>query len=90
MSRHDPEFQQSLDLLSDSLNGFLRDNWDFNARRAAIGSEQGWRPDLWNRLSDELGLMAAAENEAHGGLGLGLAAQGRIAEVMGEHLALTP
>ncbi len=90
MSRHDPEFQQSLDLLSDSLSAYLRDNWDFNARRAAIESQAGWLPKLWQDLAAELGLLAAAEIEEYGGLGLGLTAQGRIAEILGENLALTP
>lgn len=90
MLRHDPEFQQSLDLLSDSLSAYLRDNWDFNARRAAIETDAGWQPQVWQDIASELGLLAAAESEEHGGLGLGLAAQGRIAEVLGENLALTP
>ena len=90
MSRLDPDHQQALDLLSDSLSAFLRDNWDFNSRRAAIDSNAGWNPDLWNALSSDLGLLLAAESEDHGGLGLGLAAQGRIARVLGQHLALTP
>lgn len=90
MSRHDPEFQQSLDLLSDSLSAYLRDNWDFNTRRTAIASESGWSPDIWHNLAQELGLLAAAENEEAGGMGLGLAAQGRIAEVLGQNLTLTP
>ena len=90
MSRLDPDHQQALDLLSDSLSAFLRDNWDFSTRRAAIHSDTGWAPSVWTALSAELGLLLAAESEDHGGLGLGLAAQGRIARVLGQNLALTP
>lgn len=90
MSRLDPDHLEALDLLSDSLSAFLSDNWDFNARRAAIKSEAGWSPAIWDALSQELGLLTAAEDEAVGGMGLGLAAQGRIARVLGQHLALTP
>lgn len=90
MSRLDPDHQQALELLSDSLSSYLRDNWDFNARRAAIESEAGWQPAIWQTLSQDLGLLLAAESEEHGGLGLGLPAQGRIARVLGQHLALTP
>lgn len=90
MSRHDPQFQESLDLLSDSLSAYLRDNWNFNARRTAMASDTAWSPAIWNGLTNELGLLAAAECESLGGLGLGLAAQGAIAEVLGQNLALTP
>ena len=90
MSRLDPEFQQSLDMLSDSLSAFLRDNWDFNARREAIKSSSGWSASLWSSLCSELGLLGAAEDETLGGMGLGLASQGQIARVLGQNLTLTP
>ncbi|WP_297799923.1 acyl-CoA dehydrogenase family protein [uncultured Brevundimonas sp.] len=90
MSRHDPDQVEALDMLADSLSAYLSDNWSFEARRRAIAGETGWDASIWNALASELGLLAAAEAEEHGGMGLGLAAHIRIGEQLGQHLALTP
>ena len=44
-------------LLQDSLARLLADHYDFEARREAIASPDGWSRTLWRRFAD-MGLLA--------------------------------
>jgi alkylation response protein AidB-like acyl-CoA dehydrogenase len=77
-------------LLKDSLAAFLRDRYDYDARRAAVTSPGGWRPEIWTAFAQELGLLGAAFPEALGGFGGGAVESGLVMEAFGEHLVVEP
>jgi alkylation response protein AidB-like acyl-CoA dehydrogenase len=63
------EEQQQLRSGLDRLFGQVN---DLAARTATVRGEPGWRPDLWQRLAEELGLLGIGLPEAVGGYGDGL------------------
>ncbi len=67
----DFSFTDEQALLRDSLARFLADRYDFDTRKAILLSEPGWRADLWRAFAEELGILGAPFDEAHGGLGGG-------------------
>ena len=86
----DFSFSEEQSLLRDSLNGYLADRYDFDARKAAQNSADGWRPDVWKAFAEELGILGAPLPEALGGLGGGGVDSMIVMEAMGEHLVLEP
>ncbi|HZA96985.1 MAG TPA: acyl-CoA dehydrogenase family protein [Burkholderiaceae bacterium] len=64
------DFQHSEDrrMLADTLDRFLRDKYNFDARQRIAQSTAGFSRDMWQRLA-ELGALAALFDEAHGGMG---------------------
>lgn len=77
-------------LLRDSLSAFLRDRYDYDARRAAVASEAGWRPEIWRGLAEDLGILGAAFPESLGGFGGGAVESQLVMEAFGEHLVVEP
>lgn len=75
--------------LRDSLQAFLRDQYPLAARTAACHT-LGWRPEIWQRLGTELGILGAAFDEAQGGSGGGPVEHMVIQQALGEALALEP
>jgi acyl-CoA dehydrogenase len=83
----------------DEQRRMLRDSaHDFLAGRAPVahlrqlrdaGDAKGYSPELW-RAFGEQGYSATLVPEAHGGLGLGVAEAGLLAEQIGHTLAPTP
>ena len=67
----DFSFTDEQTLLRDSLARFLADRYDFETRKTILSSEAGWRADLWRAFAEELGILGAPFDEAHGGLGGG-------------------
>ncbi|MFM2370316.1 MAG: hypothetical protein RIS85_38, partial [Pseudomonadota bacterium] len=55
------------EMLRNSLSAYLRGNYDTGSRNAAIRSGQGWRPDVWRALSQDLGLLGVAFPGSLGG-----------------------
>ena len=55
-------------LLIDSVERFVKDDYDFDTRRAIVKSEAGFRRDLWQQFG-ELGWLAVPFSEEDGGLG---------------------
>ncbi len=52
----------------DSLQRFVRKDYDFDRRRAIIASDAGWSREVWQQLA-EMGVMALAIPEAYEGFG---------------------
>ncbi len=65
----DFSFTEEQGLLRDSVAAYLADNYDFDKRRAAVASAEGWRPAVWKAFANDLGILGAAFSEDHGGLG---------------------
>jgi hypothetical protein len=43
----DFSFTEEQTLLRDTVAAYLGDHYDFDARRAAVKSTSGWRPEVW-------------------------------------------
>ena len=54
-------------MLGDTVQRFLAEHYDFEARCRILRSEEGWSRAMWSRLA-ELGLLALQVPEEHGGI----------------------
>ncbi len=64
----DFSFTEEQTLLRNSVQRFIQDKYDIEARRKIINSEEGMSRDNWNAFA-ELGLLMAPFPEEYGGLG---------------------
>lgn len=84
------DFTEEQTLLRSTLQAFLRDHYAFDARRAAIESEAGWRRDVWRALADDLGLLSVTLPERAGGFGGGAVETMIVMEELGSALFIEP
>lgn len=85
----DIEFTEEQELLRNSVQRLLGNEYAFDQRRAIATSEAGWSRRHW-RLFAELGLLAAPFGEVAGGLGGGVLSTMIIMSEFGRHLMLEP
>ena len=64
----DIQYTEEQELLRSSVQRLLRDQYDFDARRKIVASEEGFSRKRWEAFA-ELGLLAAPFSEEVGGLG---------------------
>jgi hypothetical protein len=85
----DIQFTEEQELLRSSIQKLLRDQYDFEARRKIVATEEGWSRKHWSAFA-ELGLLAAPFSEASGGLGGGPLATMIVMQEFGRHLVVEP
>jgi alkylation response protein AidB-like acyl-CoA dehydrogenase len=85
----DIQFTEEQELLRSSVQRLLRDQYDFDARRKIVASEEGWSRQRWQAFA-ELGLLAAPFSEDAGGLGGGPLSTMIIMLEFGRHLVVEP
>ena len=85
----DIQFTEEQELLRSSVQRLLRDQYDFDARRKIVASEEGVSRKQWADLA-ELGLFAAPFSEDVGGLGGGPLSTMIIMQEFGRHLVVEP
>jgi alkylation response protein AidB-like acyl-CoA dehydrogenase len=85
----DIQFTEEQELLRSSVQRLLRDQYDFDARRKIVASEEGWSRQRWQAIA-ELGLLAAPFSEDAGGLGGGPLSTMIIMQEFGRHLVVEP
>lgn len=85
----DFNFSDEQQLLSDTVQRFVRDTYSFEARREILKSDGGWSRDTWKALAD-LGLTALNVPEEHGGLGNGPVETMLVMNALGEGLVVEP
>ncbi len=85
----DFSFTEEQNLLRNSVQKFVQNDYGFDARRAIIKSETGWKKENWATFA-ELGLLAAPFSEDHGGLGGGPIETMIIMEEFGRGLVVEP
>jgi alkylation response protein AidB-like acyl-CoA dehydrogenase len=85
----DIQFTEEQELLRNSVQRLLREQYDFEARRKIVATEGGWSREQWNRFA-ELGLLAAPLPEEFGGLGQGALATMIIMQEFGRNLVVEP
>ncbi|HEY2049423.1 MAG TPA: acyl-CoA dehydrogenase family protein [Caulobacteraceae bacterium] len=86
----DFSFTEEQGLLRDSVAAYLTDHYDFDKRRAAIKSGDGWRPEVWKAFAQDLGILGAAFPEDVGGLGGGPIETMVVMEEFGRALVVEP
>jgi alkylation response protein AidB-like acyl-CoA dehydrogenase len=64
----DFSFTDEQQMLQDSVQKFVRENYDFDSRREILDSEKGFSEDYWN-LFAELGWLTVPFSEEDGGFG---------------------
>jgi len=85
----DIQFTEEQELLRSSVQRLLRDQYDFDARRKIVASEEGFSRKQWKAFA-ELGLFAAPFSEDVGGLGGGSLSTMIIMQEFGRHLVVEP
>ena len=85
----DIQFTEEQELLRSSVQRLLRDQYDFDARRKIVASEEGFSRRQWAAFA-ELGLFAAPFAEDVGGLGGGPLSTMIIMQEFGRHLVVEP
>ncbi len=85
----DIQFTEEQELLRNSVQRLLRDQYDFEARRKIVATEGGWSRTQWDRFA-ELGLLAAPLPEEFGGLGRRSLAAMIIMQEFGRNLVVEP
>src|SRR6201987_1986391 len=77
------------ELVRSSVQRLLRDQYDFDARRKIVTSEDGFSCKQWEAFA-ELGLLAAPFSEEVGGFGGGPLSTMIIMQEFGRHLVVEP
>jgi alkylation response protein AidB-like acyl-CoA dehydrogenase len=72
------------------VSRFLQDKSQSSAVRELMVSEEGYDREVWQQLSQEIGLVGTHIPEAYGGFGFGPVELGIVAEEMGRHLYCGP
>ena len=85
----DIQFTEEQELLRSSVQRLLRDQYDFDACRKIVASEEGLSRKQWQAFA-ELGLLAAPFSEGVGGLGGGPLSTMIIMQEFGRHLVIEP
>ena len=85
----DFNFTEEQDMVRDGLSRMVREQYDWETRRAAIASEAGWRPEIWAQLA-ELGILGMPFSEADGGFGGGAVDAMIVMEEFGQGLVVEP
>lgn len=85
----DFNFTEEQQLLADTVQRFVRENYTFEKRREILQSKDGWSRDIWNELAS-LGLTALNVPEAHGGLNAGPVDTMLVMNALGEGLLVEP
>jgi len=85
----DIQFTEEQELLRSSVQRLLRDQYDFDARRRIVASEEGFSRKHWEAFA-ELGLFAAPFSENVGGLGGEPLSTMIIMQEFGRHLVIEP
>jgi alkylation response protein AidB-like acyl-CoA dehydrogenase len=82
------DYTDEQNALRDSLSKWAAQQYDFEKRKAALKSENGWKKN-WSTFA-ELGLLAAPLPEEYGGLGGGATEVAVVAEEFGKALVVEP
>lgn len=86
----DFSYNETQQMLRDTLARYLADTYDFDTRRKWIASDAGRDPGIWRALATELGILGAPFAEEQGGLGGGAVENMIVMEQLGEAIAIEP
>ena len=83
-------FTEEQEMIRDTTAAFLAEVSGSAAVRRAMDTEQGYEPELWNRICSEMYWQAIHVPEAYGGMGLGYVELVAMMEQMGRSLLCAP
>lgn len=83
-------FTEEQQMIRETAESFLADVSTSAAIRAAMATETGYTPELWQRICSELCFQSITIPEAHGGMGLGFVELVAVMEQMGRYLLCAP
>ena len=83
------DYNEEQQLLADSVRRFLAKDYDFEARRRIVASDEGWSPAAWATLAS-MGLTALPVSADYGGFGGGAVDLMGVMEAFGEALVVEP
>jgi alkylation response protein AidB-like acyl-CoA dehydrogenase len=86
----DFSYNETQQMLRDTLARYLADTYDFDTRRKWVASDAGRDPGIWQALATELGILGAPFAEEQGGLGGGAVENMIVMEQLGEAIAIEP
>lgn len=89
MTRPAPLYTEEQQIIADSVQRFLQENYSFDQRQKAITSERGFSQEHWQNFA-ELGWLGLPFSEEQGGFGGSLKDAAIITGLLGEYLAMTP
>ena len=76
--------------LRETLARFLGDHYRFDARQKMLKSGDGWRPEIWKALAEDLGILGVSLPEDMGGFGGGPVDAMVVMEELGRALVVEP
>lgn len=85
----DFDYSEDQQLLQESVQRFVRENYGFEARRQLVATEQGWSDAHWAQFA-ELGWLGIPFPEEHGGLGMSGVETMVVMEAIGNGLVAEP
>jgi len=83
------EYSEEQNMLRDSAERYLRDNYSFESRQAAVKQARGFDADQWQTFA-ELGWLAMTFKEESDGFGGGALETMILCEQFGKYLVLEP
>ena len=83
------EYSEEQNMLRDSAERYLRDNYSFDSRQAAVKQASGYDADQWQTFA-ELGWLAMTFKEESDGFGGGALETMILCEQFGKFLVLEP
>lgn len=83
-------FTEEQEMIRDTAAAFLAEVSTSEAVRRAMATEQGYDPELWQRICGEMYWQAIHVPEAYGGMGLGYVEVVAMMEQMGRYLLCSP
>ena len=83
-------FSDEQEAFRDTLRRFLEDKSPTSEVRRLMETETGYDPDVWKRLSQDLGLTGIHVPEAYGGVGFGIGELAIAVEEAGRALLCAP
>ncbi|MDP2130898.1 MAG: acyl-CoA dehydrogenase family protein [Erythrobacter sp.] len=85
----DFNFTEEQEMVRDGLSRLVREQYDWETRRKAVTSNDGWRLEIWAQLA-ELGILGMPFSEADGGFGGGAVDSMIIMQEFGKGLVVEP
>ncbi|MBT3671455.1 MAG: pimeloyl-CoA dehydrogenase small subunit [Porticoccaceae bacterium] len=83
------EFSEEQIMIKDSVSRFVREQYDFDARRGIIESDDGISREFWSMFA-ELGWLSVAFSEEYGGFGGNVVDIAAVMEEMGKGIVVEP
>jgi len=83
------DFTEEQTMIKDSVSRFVRDEYDFDTRRAIIDSEEGISREYWSMFA-ELGWLSVPFAEEYGGFGGSVEDIAAVMEELGKGIVVEP